>query len=199
MAEGAGGGTGAHNGNGPGTLTGAHHCRLLKDRGLGGDSAEHPPLDPAAWLCTHTTTAREAAGPACVWRTRTCVSPPLLHSGPPGAQNLNPDVPRCPVLTPPSQEEKGCESQRPGAQSGAQTGPGRSPRGPPPGLTGRAHPSTWETEPRWEGPSPRTARRGAAAECHRKWPLLPELHRKGEAEAPRSCPFTENRAINAFQ
>lgn len=97
------------------------------------------------------------------------------------SSELNPDVPRSSVLTRPPRKEKGRERQRPGWGAGVQPGPGCSPRGPLPALQEvrtRLPGRRACAEPRWVGPSPRTGRRGAATECHRKWPLVHELHCK---------------------
>lgn len=61
-----------------------------------------------------------------------------------------------------------------GREQGLSPGPAVLPGAPSRPLPGRRACA----EPRREGPSPRTGRRGAAAERHRKRPLLRELHCK---------------------
>lgn len=101
-------------------------------------------------------------------RARSCVSS-SSGLGPIWSSTLHPDVPRSSVLTWPPQKEKGRDTQRPGAGSqGGEPGlpAGPSSQGPPPVSLGGVPVRT-----PLGGPEPRTARRGAAAEGHRKRPL----------------------------
>lgn len=141
------------------------HCHLLKARGLAGGTApsSRPGFLSRAFHLRDGTA--KPAGPAGVRRARSCPSS-SSRLGPIWSSTLHPDVPRSSVLTRPPQKEKGRDTQRPGAGSRGSAPARPSSQGPPPVSLGGVPVRT-----PLGGPEPRTARRGAAAEGHRKRPL----------------------------
>lgn len=118
-------------------------------------------------------------------RARSCPSS-SSGLGPIWSSTLHPDVPRSSVLTRPPQKEKGRDTQRPGAGSrGGEPGlsPGRAVLpGAPSRLPGRRACADPAGGARTPDSKTRRGRRGS-----QETTTLRELHREGEAEAPRSC------------